>query len=620
MKSLGKRWPFIALVFLLISQNAWSILAIDDNYVIPQDSPGYVIDPLANDIIDPGSVFPLAATDFSLQTGQGSINVNQGTVSVIPATGFVGQIVFSYVARDNTGSDAAKIIVDVQGNPAPHQAVNDFHHVLQNDFAIAFNVLANDNYSITNGVFIVATSATAQGGIVIVDTGGQFLSYQPPANYTGVDTFTYDLQDQQTSVISQATVTVFVGINPGINPPIVGATTEEQGTIDVIDQICNDTPNGPLPCTLIATLSDTQRRSLAQQVSGRHAKAQSRAMRQIKNRQSTNVRSRLSEIRGNRNQVSVNSLNTVVFNQNVPLGQALQPIINEGLNGGSAGDDLVTDWGFFVNGNVSVGEGIGDNDRPQYDQDGMNITTGADFRFSENLVLGGALGFSESNFDFSFNRGTQDSNSYSLSIFGNYYPWQRFYIDFLAMWVDADIEIDRRINIATFSQSLTSETTSRQTVAATSLGYEFNGGAWQGSFYLRAEYSSLTIDAYSESGNGNFELQVGEQQTDSLDYALGGRLGYVFSTRRGIFIPSLEVENINLGNEDYSIQSRFSQVSSSPGLRLDASADDDNYYNASLSFTAVWRGGKSGYLRYESLIGYDEYQADTYSLGFRYEF
>ena len=158
MKSLGNRWLIVTLFSLFVSQNAWSILAIDDNYIVQQDSLGYLIDPLANDIIDIASIVPLSAGDFTLQAGQGSINVSQGNVSVIPAAGFVGQLIFAYVATDNTGTDAAKIIVDVQASPAPHQAVNDFHHVLQNDFAIALNVLANDNFNAGNGVFIINTT------------------------------------------------------------------------------------------------------------------------------------------------------------------------------------------------------------------------------------------------------------------------------------------------------------------------------------------------------------------------------------------------------------------------------------------------------------------------------
>jgi uncharacterized protein YhjY with autotransporter beta-barrel domain len=610
----------MAILCVAGSQNAWSILLVDDRYVIPQDISGYPINPLSNDIVDTDNLQPISNANFTLQFGQGTIDTSQGIV-VIPGPGFVGQLVFTYTVTDITGTDIGRIVVDVQPNAAPHQAVADFHHVLQNDFPIGFNVLSNDNFSVSNGVQIVATSASAQGGAINIDASGQFLSYQPPASYTGLDTFTYDLQDQATSVISQALVTVYVGVNPGINPPLVGSTTEEQDAIDIIDQICNDTPNGPLPCTLIATLSDAQRQSLAQQVGGRHAKAQSRAIRQIKNRQSTNVRSRLSEVRGQRNRVSVNNLNTVVYNEDVPLGRAFQPMINSKLGGGSAGeDDIATPWGFFINGNLSFGEGSGDNDRPQYDQDGFNITSGADYRLSERLVVGGALGYSESNLDFSFNRGTQNSDSYTFSIFGNYYPTTNFYIDFLTMWVNADIDIDRRINVATFSQSLTSNTSSQQLVAASSFGYEFAIKSWQGSIYTRAEFSDLSIDAYTESGNGSFELAVSEQQSDTLDFAFGGRLAYVFPLRRGIFIPSLEFETVTQGDEEYAIESRFAQVPTGQNIQVDGQEQDDQYYNASLSLSAVWSGGRSGYFRYESLLGHDEYKSDAYSLGFRFEF
>ncbi len=622
MKINGHCIRVLCVFFLAIfSASSWAILAIDDAYVIPQDSPGAPINPLANDIINIVSLQPLTTASFQLQSGQGAIASSQGNVIVTPAPGFVGQLIFLYVITDITGTDSARIVIDVQANAAPHQAVTDFHHVLENDTSINFDVLANDNFSVANGVQIIAVSTSVQGATIGIDATGLSINYQPPANYTGPDSFTYDLQDQATSVVSQGAINVFVGVSPGQNPPVANASDEEQNTIDVLDQICNDTPNGVLPCTLIATLNDTEKRNLAQQISGRHAKAQSRAMRHIKNRQSTNVRSRLSEIRSQRNRVSVNNLNTVVYNKDVPLGRAFQSHINDSISGGSAGDEgIATPWGFFVNGDMSFGEGRGDNDKPQYDQDGFNITMGSDYRFGDNIVLGGALGYGQSNLDFTLNRGTQNSDSYTFSFFGNYYPTDNLYFDVLAMWVNADLDITRRIGIASFSQTIDSTTSSQQLVVASSLGYDFSFNAWQGSVFLRAEFSDLTIDAYDEQGTGAFSLQVNEQQTETLDFAFGGRLAYVFGLDNGVVIPSFSVETVEQGDEEFAIQSSFAQVSIPQTLAVDAQEGDTQYFNIGASITGVFSGGRSYYFRYEAVTGHDEYDANTYALGLRFEF
>ena len=137
---------------------------------------------------------------------------------------------------------------------------------------------------------------------------------------------------------------------------------------------------------------------------------------------------------------------------------------------------------------------------------------------------------------------------------------------------------------------------------------------------MRSEYIDLTIDAYTESGSGSFELQVSEQQTDTLDFAFGGRLAYIFSTRRGVYIPGIEFENVSQGDEDFTIESSFSQIPIGPGVSVNAATTDDSYYNASVTLSGVWRNGKSGYFRYESLLSHDDYESDTYSLGFRIEF
>lgn len=611
------------VVVLFIANGAWAILAIDDNYIIPQDSPGFTITPFANDIIQLVTATPPTAADFVLQTGQGSINVSPGNIQVIPAPGFVGALEFGYRVTDITGTDTARIIIDVQANAVIHQAVDDFHHVLRNDFPISFDILANDNFNAANGVQITAVTSSAQGANVAIDPGGLSVSYQPPTDYSGLDTFTYTMVDQANGATSGAQVTVLVGINPGQNAPILSATPEEQETINILDQICSDNPNSALPCGFIATLTDVQKRLLAQQVSGRHAKAQSRAIRQIKNRQGSNVRSRLSELRSGQNRLSVNNLNTVMYDKDVPLALALQSKLTETFSGGSAGENesnVASPWGFFINGNLSFGEGRGKNDRPQYDQDGFNITSGADYRLQNNLILGAALGYGQSNFDFSLNRGTQNSDSFSFSLFGNYYPTASIYIDGIMMFVQSDLDIDRRINILTLTQNLSSNTSSSQTIFASSMGWDFSKNAWQGNLYARVEYSDLTIDAYTESNGGAFQLDVGEQTANSLDYAFGGRLAYAFSMRNGVFMPALEIESVKQGDDEITIESRFSQVTVAQGLRINAADQDTQYLNVALSLSAMFSNGRSGFFRYESVQSHDEYQADSYTLGFRVEF
>lgn len=611
-------------VFALIfaSPAAFAALAVDDFYIIEQDSTFNYLYPYVNDVAD-NPVFP-GADDFQLISGQATLDTIEG-LNVIPDPGYVGLIEIDYTITDANGSDQGRITVDVQGNPAAFLAVDDFFHVLENDVAIPMFLHSNDRFDFQAGALVSAVGATSAGGTVTItnDMNGD-IEYQPPANYTGLDTFTYTLQDQATGASSEALVTVYVGVEPGYVPGpsaglIQGLTEEEQESYDVLVDICAHDTEGELPCEEFGTLDDQQLKDLVQQLAGRHVKLQSRTLRTIRNDQGGNIRSRIREIRSGANQVSVNGLNATIFGQSTPLAQAFQSELNETLSGGAAGDNFITPWGFFINGNVAFGESDNEDDRPDYEQDGYNVSMGVDYRFSESLVAGVAAGFSRADMEFRGDLGEQDTSSYSLSLFGNYYPTDDVYVDGLLMYVDGGLDVDRRISVGSISQNLSSDTDSQQIVLSTSAGYEFSWQKLQGSVYGRVEYSDLTIDAYSERG-GSLALAFEEQDTDSLDAAIGGRVGYVFSLSKGVIVPNLELEYVRRREDDFLIQSRFLNTPTAGSFTLLAEEQDTSYMNLSTSLSAVFSGGRSGFFRYETMLGQSNYDVSAYTLGFRMEF
>lgn len=613
----------VLLSLMAGSPGAFAILAVNDLFVTAQDTPIY-IHMYNNDIIDFQTLVYPSAGDFQLVSGEATLDTVEG-LYVIPNTGYTGLIEIDYTVTDGTGTDQGRITIDVQASPAAHLAVDDYFHVLENDTAIPMFLHSNDRFDFNNVNLVGAVGPTSAGGTVTItnDFNGD-ITYQPPANYTGLDTFTYTLEDQATGATSQALVTVYVGVHPDYVPGpsaglIHGLTEEEQNTYDVLVDICAHDTEGQLPCEEIGALDDQQLKDLVQQISGRHAKLQSRTLRAIRNDQGGNIRSRIREIRSGVNQVSVNGLNATIFGQSAPLAQALQSELNQELSGSAAGDDLVTPWGFFINGNVTLGESDNDDDRPDYEQDGYNISLGADYRFSETLVAGVAAGFSRADMEFRGDLGEQDTSSYSLSLFGNWYPTDHVYVDGLLMYVDGGLDVDRRINVGSISQSLTSDSDSQQIVLSTSAGYEFSWQRLQGSVYGRVEYSDLTIDAYRESG-GSLALAFDAQETDSLDTAIGSRVGHVFNLRKGVVVPSLELEYVKRHEDDYLIQSRFLNAPTAAQFTLLAEEEDTSYLNLSTSLSAVFSGGRSGFFRYETMLGQDNYDMSAYTLGFRMEF
>ena len=107
-----------------------------------------------------------------------------------------------------------------------------------------------------------------------------------------------------------------------------------------------------------------------------------------------------------------------------------------GERGGSAGDgDVSNKFAGFITGNYSTGDMDGTDRTDAFDFDTYGATMGADYRFTENLVLGAAVSYNnvDSNFDnrSTVDGGGVDANGWGGFVYGTYY-YDRFYIDGLA--------------------------------------------------------------------------------------------------------------------------------------------------------------------------------------------
>lgn len=619
-----------ATLFLAVSQAALAITAVPDVFFITQDESDF-LNVFGNDDIDFNSWVSPVEADIEILDGDATIDsFSTDGLGITPAPGYVGSIGLLYTITDGSGTSQTTISIEVQATgTGDHEAVPDIFYVDVDETAELY-LTANDNYIADNGYpTVIVGTQSAEGGQVQGHTFGDpsDATYTPAPGFVGVDTVVYELQDgMDPGVTSTSAAVIYVGVDPNAPPPgetfepIAGLDQEEQQTFNVIVDICSGEESGEIPCEEIAQLDDSQTRDLVQQISGRHTKLQSRTMRESRSEQSGNVRSRLKEIRGGVNRVSVGNLNAAVFGKSVPVASLLQNKLNDELQGGSAGDgDLTTPWGFFVNGNITLGEAKSRNSRPDYEQDGYNITMGADYRLSDKLVAGLAAGYSRSDMDFSRDFGSQESDSYSLSLFGNYYPRDNIYVDGLLMLVNGGMDVERRISAGPISQELASDTDSQQIVLSSSVGYEYSIQRFQGSVYGRLEYSDLTIDGYRETGD-TLALAFAEQNTSSFDGAIGTRLGYVFNLSRGVVVPNLEVEYVTRQEDDYTIEGRFLNAPSSPSFSLDAEEADTEHLNLSTSVSAIFSGGRSGFFRYERMLMQDNYEMSSYSLGFRMEF
>jgi len=131
---------------------------------------------------------------LSTSVSNGELNLSSdGSFTYTPNQNFDGVDSFTYRATDGpTTSNAATVTITVNPvNDAP-VAQDDSENTLENTLVV-IDVLAND-YDVDGDALNIQSFTPGSNGSV-VDNGDKTLSYAPNADFTGADSFTYQIDD-----------------------------------------------------------------------------------------------------------------------------------------------------------------------------------------------------------------------------------------------------------------------------------------------------------------------------------------------------------------------------------------------------------------------------------------
>ena len=187
--------------------SAFDLRAVDDSYAAPKDVSFTVPPPgvLANDDrLGASTVRPAAPA-----AANGTVGLRaDGGFTYTPNTGFTGTDTFGYCI-DSGGVECATPVAIVTITVAEVVAVDDSYTALKNSTLTVPDpgVLGNDQGLFT-GAGARSTGPFAQHGVVTMAEAGGF-TYTPNADFTGVDTFTYCVEN--VDCFDEATVTITVG-------------------------------------------------------------------------------------------------------------------------------------------------------------------------------------------------------------------------------------------------------------------------------------------------------------------------------------------------------------------------------------------------------------------------
>ncbi len=166
------------------------------------------IDVLANDSAgsDPIALGTVAVQTPPVHGDITAIDASTGVVTYLPNANYEGIDSFTYLVKDsnNVSSNIATVSIN-----SPY-ANNDSATVTASS-SVSINVLANDDGGIgTIVASTVALQSSPANGTAVVNTANGFITYTPAANYTGSDSFTYLVKDDNDVNSNIATVSITV--------------------------------------------------------------------------------------------------------------------------------------------------------------------------------------------------------------------------------------------------------------------------------------------------------------------------------------------------------------------------------------------------------------------------
>ena len=159
----------------------------------------------------------------------GQVSIENGVLSYIPRSGYVGEDSFGYVVRDSQGDEATAMVSISVNNKLP-ETQSDSAETTQNN-PIEIYVLANDRDALGDQLTIAGTSQASHGNI---SRNGNVLLYTPTIGYAGSDSFSYTVVDQYGGASEGDVSVTIVNQLPVANDDVTQILASKSIEIDVL--------------------------------------------------------------------------------------------------------------------------------------------------------------------------------------------------------------------------------------------------------------------------------------------------------------------------------------------------------------------------------------------------
>lgn len=210
--------------------------------------------------------------------------------------------------------------------------------------------------------------------------------------------------------------------------------------------------------------------------------------------------------------------------ENRAVAAAGAPLV--ALGTGTSAGDAATRFGAWASGSWSDVEGTKSN--VKFDGNIWTGMVGGDYKFTERVIAGLAVGYEALDVDTSFNRGSTESSGWTVAPYAIFRIDDVFSVDVNVGYTNVDYDIDRKDPLS--NATITSDTDSDRWFGAVNLSGNWMVDSWALGANVGTLFAYEDRDGFRES-NGT-EVSGDKIRLGRLN--LGGRLGYLF---RNVFEP-----------------------------------------------------------------------------------
>ena len=258
-------------------------------------------------------------------------------------------------------------------------------------------------------------------------------------------------------------------------------------------------------------------------------------------------------------------------------------------------------------GTVRFGDQVGRGGGDGFEFETSGVTLGADRRLTEDLLLGGALGYGRDITDIGDDGTRSESQSLSAVLYGSYHP-DPWYLD--VIFGRQELDFDLRRHIEETGTKAKGSRGGHQWLGSVAAGYEFDGEHVDVSPFARVDVATGELDAYTESGPDTYTFAYDTLDLHGTTINLGVRLDAQYQRDWGVFSPKLDLEYQHDLERDAVLRVRYADLPNGPMYRFDLPGYDRNRLMLGVGFGLLTRRHLSLQIQWRTLLG-NEHRTDN---------